>query len=291
MNQLQPALAALADAADLVVGQGRVAAIDVADHVGVCLQHHVLVDQPGTGDRGAAGVDGALDAIFARPADHLARGGAVLDAAETDFAEQFDAGSGELLEVVLDHFVFDDGRAGMNLHAAGAERPERALGENRHRLDADHVAGTAGHVNFAGGNHRGDAAVEIAVDPADLVLPWRPVARDGMNMAVDQAGRDRGAVGIDCRGGVLGVDVLEAPDRGDLAILGHDRIRIEDRLLQSAGEQQPDIADYQLARAGRLGCIVGHGLSFLFNAFAGRWTASCPRLDAGIKLDYSFVYE
>ncbi len=51
VNQLQPALAALADAADLVVGQGGVAAIDMADHVGVGFQHHVLVDQAGAGDR------------------------------------------------------------------------------------------------------------------------------------------------------------------------------------------------------------------------------------------------
>src|SRR5205085_12415810 len=32
------------------------------------------------------------------------------------------------------------------------------------------------------------------------------------------------------------------------------------------------------------------GFSFLFNAFAARVTASCARLDGGIKLDYSFVY-
>ena len=140
VNQLEAALAALADAADLVVGQRGVAAIDVADHVGVGFQHHVLVDQAGAGDRGAAGVDRALDAVFARPAHHLARGRAVLDAAEADFAEQLDAGRGELLEIVLDHFAFDHGRAGMHLHAARTQRPERALREDRHRLQADDVA-------------------------------------------------------------------------------------------------------------------------------------------------------
>src|SRR6185369_3325183 len=71
-------------------------------------------------------MDGALDAVFARPSHHLARGRAVLDAAEADFAEQLYAGGGEFLEIVLDHFVFDHGRAGMDLHAAGAQRPERA---------------------------------------------------------------------------------------------------------------------------------------------------------------------
>ncbi len=64
-------------------------------------------------------MDRALDPVFARPADHLARGRAVLDAAEADFPEQFDTGRGQFLEIVLDHFAFDDRRAGMNFHAAG----------------------------------------------------------------------------------------------------------------------------------------------------------------------------
>src|SRR6202035_5079813 len=127
-----------------------------------------------------------LDAVFARPSHHLARGRAILDAAEADFAEQFYPGSGQLLEVLLDHAGLNDRRAGMDLDAAGAKIVERALRENRHRLDADHVAWPAGHVDLAGGDHRGDAAIEKAVDPADLILPRRPVAGDGMNMAVDQ---------------------------------------------------------------------------------------------------------
>src|SRR6266436_3899087 len=50
VNQFEAALAAFADTADLVIGQGGMAAIDVADHVGVSLQHHVLVDQAGAGN-------------------------------------------------------------------------------------------------------------------------------------------------------------------------------------------------------------------------------------------------
>src|SRR5581483_6983874 len=87
VHELQPALAALADAADLVVGQGRVAAVDVTDDIGIRFENDILVDQAGAGDRGTASVDRALDAIFARPSDHLARGRAVLDAAKPDFAE------------------------------------------------------------------------------------------------------------------------------------------------------------------------------------------------------------
>src|SRR5262249_52444748 len=140
VHQFEPALAALADAADLVIGQRGVAAIDVTDHVGVGLEHDVLVDQAGAGDRGAASVDGALDAVFARPTHHLACGRAVLHAAQSDLAEQFYAGGGHLLEILFNHLAFDDGRTGMHLHAAGPQRPERALRENRHRLEADDVA-------------------------------------------------------------------------------------------------------------------------------------------------------
>src|SRR4029453_4855132 len=118
------------------------------------------------GNRRAAGMDRALNAVLARPAHHLARGRAVLDATEADFAEQFDAGRGELFEILLHHLVLDYRRAGMNLHAAGAQRPERALGEDRHRLQADDVAWAAGHMDFAGGDHGGDAAMQKTVDPA-----------------------------------------------------------------------------------------------------------------------------
>jgi hypothetical protein len=36
-------------------------------------------------------------------------------------AEQLHAGVGQVLEVLLDHALFDDRRAGMHLHAAGPE--------------------------------------------------------------------------------------------------------------------------------------------------------------------------
>ncbi len=76
----------------------------------------------------------------------------------------------------------------------GRNVAERALREDRHRLQPDDVARPAGHVHLAGGDHGGDAAMQIAVDPADLVLPRRPVAGDGMDVAVDQAGRHGRAV-------------------------------------------------------------------------------------------------
>src|SRR5450755_2648299 len=101
----------------------------------------------------------------------------------------------------------------MDLYAAGTERPEPALRKNRQRFQADDVAWTAVHVDLSCGNHGGDAAVQKAVDPVDLILPRRPVARDGMHMAVNQARSDGRAVGVDDGGGAFGVDVLGASDR------------------------------------------------------------------------------
>ena len=80
-----------------------------------------------------------------------------------------------------------------------------------------------------------------------------------MDVAVDQPGRDRGAMGVDDGRGAFGVDVLGAADAGDLAVLGDDGVGVQDGLLQGAGKQQADIADHELARAGGLGCVMRHG--------------------------------
>ena len=121
MHEFETPLAALAQADDLIVRQRRVAAVDVADHVGVGLQYDVLVDETGAWDRRTAGVDGTVDAVFARPGDHLARGRAILHAAKSDLAEIADAGIGKLRKVFFLHAGLDHWRAGVDLHAADAE--------------------------------------------------------------------------------------------------------------------------------------------------------------------------
>ena len=134
-----------------------------------------------------------------------------------------------------------------------------ALRRNGQRLEADDVARAARHVHLAGRDHGGDAAIEVGVDPADLVLARRPVAGDGVHVAVDQARRQCRAVGVDDVGGALLVDVLGAPDGGDAAVLGHHGVGVEDRVLQRAGEQQADVADHQfLGFLSRGLCLVGH---------------------------------
>src|SRR5262249_17522971 len=139
VDDLDRARAFLAERADLVDRQRGVAAVDVADDVGVGLQHHVLVDQAGAGDRRAAGVDRALDAVLARPRHHLPGFPAALDAAEADLAQELHARLGQLLEVALDHALLDHRRARMHFDAAGVEGVEGALRRDGERLHADDV--------------------------------------------------------------------------------------------------------------------------------------------------------
>ena len=71
-------------------------------------------------------------------------------------------------------------------------------------------------------------------DPAELVLPRRPVAEHRMHVAVDQARRDRAAVSVNGGFGAAGVAVLDAPDLRDAAIDRDDGVGVENRLFQRA---------------------------------------------------------
>jgi hypothetical protein len=66
-------------------------------------------------------------------------------------------------------------------------------------------------------------------------------------MAVDQAGRQRAALRVDGDGGAARVAIGGAADRRDPAVLGNDRVGIEDRVFQRARQQQADIADDELS--------------------------------------------
>lgn len=67
VDDFEGGLAAFAQADDLVVGQGGVSSVDVTDDVCAGFHHHVCINEAGTRDGGATGVDCALDAVFARP--------------------------------------------------------------------------------------------------------------------------------------------------------------------------------------------------------------------------------
>src|SRR5690242_9149843 len=99
VHDLDGTAAALAEAANLIQRERRVSAVDMADHVRIGLEHDVGVDEAGAGNRGAAGVDRALNAVGACPTHHPSRFIAGLDAAKTDLAQRLDSGTRELAEI------------------------------------------------------------------------------------------------------------------------------------------------------------------------------------------------
>ena len=116
--------------------------------------------------------------------------------------------------------------------------------------------------------------MQAGIDPAELALPRRPIAGDRMDMAVDQAGRERDAMGVDRRRRARKVEVRGAPDRRDAAIDGEDRVRVENRLLDVAAQHQADVLDRQLrGRAGGGRFVMSHGKSRL----APVWVSSSIR--------------
>ena len=241
----------LAQRRDLVVGKRRVAAIDVADNIGVGLKHHIFIDQARAGDRWASGVNRALDAVFAGPRYHLPRCLAVFNAAESYFAENLDARCGQFFEIIFDHSVLDDRSAGMNFYSSRTEGVKGALGENSHGLETDNIFGAARRMHLAGRDHCRHPAVHVTVDPAELILPRCPITAHGVNMAVDQAGRNRRAFSIDgdrCPGGI---NIFQFADSGDTSV-GHDNgVGVEDGIREISAEQETNIANDQLRLACR----------------------------------------
>jgi len=90
-------------------------------------------------------------------------------------------------------------------------------------------------MHFAGGDHRRHAAVQIRFDPAELILTRRPVAEYRMHMRVDQARCYRRALAIDGSTRAFQVAVRFLADRDDQAVIDHERIGVENRLIDVAG--------------------------------------------------------
>ena len=84
------------------------------------------------------------------------------------------------------------------------------------------------------------------VDPAELILPRCPVARDRVNMAIDQARGEHGSVGVDDGRRALVVEILGAADGMDASVNRDEAVAVENRALQHAGKDQADVSDHQL---------------------------------------------
>ena len=277
VHDLDRARARFAQADDLIVRQRRVPAVDVTDHVRVRFEHDVLVDEPGTRDRRAARVNRALDPVLARPRDHPLCLRARFHGAEPDLAEQLHTRFREIAEIRLDHALFDHRRAREHLHAGRPQVVEPPLRGNRHRFQSDDVLRSAGHVHLARGNHRRDAAVQRAVDPVQLALARRPVARDGMHVAVDEPRCEHGARGVDGHGRAVRIAILRAPDRRDAPVDGDDCVRVQDRCFEGAGQHEPDVAYHELPGCCR---VVVH-TRLPCRSFVHEWSGSGVRIATG----------
>src|SRR5580704_560952 len=195
-------------------------------------------------------MNGALHAVLTGPSDHLAGGRSVFHAAETDFAEKVYAGFRERFEIVFDHAVFQHRRAGENFDAAGTQCGEATLCGDGQSFEANDVFGAARRMHFAGGNHGGDAAMQAAIDPAELILARSPVAGNGMDVTIDEAGTECGAVGVDDGGGGGSVEMIVLADGGDAAVDGDDGVCLEARVGEIAGEEKADVADEEFGGVG-----------------------------------------
>ncbi len=102
--------------------------------------------------------------------------------------------------------------------------------------------------------------MQIAVDPAELILAGCPVAADGMNVAVDEPGGECRALGVDRDGGSGSVDLFFFT-HGSNAIADSDYgVGIEDGIGEVSAEQEADIADDELGLwRGFRRFVVGHG--------------------------------
>ena len=101
--------------------------------------------------------------------------------------------------------------------------------------------------------------MQVAVDPANLVLARRPVAGHRMHVTVDQPRSQRRAFGIDGQGGAFDIDVFLPSHGGDLSVDCNHGIGVEDRLLQVAAQQQADVPDHKAGLGFTFdGLILGH---------------------------------
>ena len=98
--------------------------------------------------------------------------------------------------------------------------------------------GRPGQVHLAGRDHRRDAAVERRLDEVDSPLARREVAEDRVGVRVDEAGDRRRALGIDDH--VDASSSRPSPDRLDPAVLDEDRVGVDERRVDVAGDDRPD---------------------------------------------------
>jgi hypothetical protein len=131
----------------------------------------------------------------------LIGGFSVFHSAKPDLSEVFNAGFGKFCKIFFDHAVLNNRCARVHFHARGAKILIPALCRDGHSFKANNIFGTAGHVDFAGGNHCRHPPMQGRVNPVKLLLARCVITDDRMHMAVNEAGGQGDALGINdtCR--------------------------------------------------------------------------------------------
>ena len=190
---------------EIVVAHRDRPAADVGGDVGLePRQYFVAAHLREAGARHAAGVHLGADAAGAAPlliAQRLVLVGGERKEDELG-ADRFRRG--EPVEMLLRHAGNEDHRAGIDLGAAPADAAGGGGGHHRERGDEvgrEVLVVEARHVQLAGRDHGGGAAVHVVADPADGVLGRRPFAEHRMDVTVDQTRHDGAAAGVEYRVG------------------------------------------------------------------------------------------
>ena len=227
-------------------GGGNRAARDVPDDVGFHGQHHVAACDPaGSRPRDAPRVQLHGHPAVVRPPD-VALGLAVAQPVPVveDELALVDALALGSVEVLLGHAGNQQHRACVHLHPGGTHPAGGVLGRYRdaqHQFRGERVESEPRDVEFARGDHRRGAAVQVVVDPPHRILCRRPLPEGGVDVPVDQTGHHgqpaRGQHQI--RRGVIGADP------GDDAVLDDQRGIPDRRRRGVAVHQQADVLHEQ----------------------------------------------
>ena len=162
---------------------------------------------------------------------------------------------GEPVEMLLGHAGHQDHGAGMDARAAPADAAGGGRGHHRKRGDEigrEILVVEARHVQLAGRNHGGGAAVHVIADPADGVLRRRPFAEHRMDMAVDQARHHRAAAGVEHG---VGLGIGGRIERRDACSVDQQRLHRGLRPRDVAGEELADVLDEKRGHSVSLGLV------------------------------------
>ena len=187
MNHLQRSRGPFAQGPHTGMGNRGWPTIDVADDIGLRLEHIIAVDEMRARNRWTARMHDRFKPDLTAPIDNALRIRPLGDGTQADLADMADARSLEFGIDITGKAQFRHRCARDHLGSCRTEILEAALRHNRQRLDALRIPGATRQMHFARRNQRRDAAIHPHLDPADLVLARCPIANHRMAMAVDQA--------------------------------------------------------------------------------------------------------